>query len=87
MASAALPMSRTAADKLLVELLGRVESVRDNPKWCFNVDRVILLGGYISTAITVGDIDIGLALRVESGACGTPVRHYVRAALFGPSKR
>jgi len=63
MASAAPPLQRPAADKLLLEFLTRVEQVRDEPNWCFKVDRVILFGSYLSSAPTLGDVDIAIALR------------------------
>jgi predicted nucleotidyltransferase len=63
MASAAPPLKRTLAAKLLVEFLERVEQIRDEPKWCFKVDKVVLFGSFMTNAPTLGDIDLAIALR------------------------
>jgi hypothetical protein len=63
MASAALPLRRATADKLLLQFLARVEELRDDHQWCYVVDRAVLFGSYLSTKATLGDVDIGVALR------------------------
>lgn len=63
MASAGPPLKRAAADKLLLEFIARVEQLRDDPKWCYLVDRAVVFGSYLSTAPTMGDVDIGVSLR------------------------
>jgi predicted nucleotidyltransferase len=63
MASAAAPMKRSAADEVLLGFLARVEQVRDEPHWCFKVDRAVVFGSYLGDATTLGDVDVGIRLR------------------------
>jgi hypothetical protein len=63
MASAGPALKRATADKILLEFLSRVEQLRDEPHWCFKVERVVLFGSYLSDAPTLGDVDVAISLR------------------------
>lgn len=63
MASAAAPLRRGAADKMLLEFLARVEQIRDESRWCFRVGRAVVFGSYLSDAPALGDVDVAIELR------------------------
>jgi len=61
-ASAAKPLIRTSADKMLKEFLERVKTVNKNPIYIYKVRLAVLFGSYLSTKERISDIDIGLDL-------------------------
>jgi predicted nucleotidyltransferase len=63
MASAAKPIKRAAADRLLSQLLERVEEVNESPDYLYKVVKVVLFGSYLDESrLTLSDIDIAVEL-------------------------
>ncbi len=61
MASAALPIHRTTADKRLKEFLERVEEIRDDPHYIFKVKKVLVFGSYLDkNRDRINDIDLAI---------------------------
>lgn len=63
LASAALPLRRRSAERILREFLARVEVVNASRYYLYRVSRVGVFGSYLSSADRLNDIDIALTLR------------------------
>jgi hypothetical protein len=61
-ATAAPPISRPVADRLLKEFLVRVRTVNGDPSWLYRVGKVVVFGSYLSNQQWVGDIDLAIQL-------------------------
>jgi hypothetical protein len=61
-ATAAHPISRPVADRLLKEFLIRVRSVNGDPSWLYRVAKVVVFGSYLNHQQSVGDIDLAIQL-------------------------
>lgn len=64
-ASAASPIARATADRVVTELLARAEQVNANPDYAYYVERLTLFGSYLGTAPTVGDVDVAVYLTLR----------------------
>lgn len=63
-ASTAPPVKRSTAGRKLRELLGKVEQVRDDDRFLYRVERLVLFGSYLrDDQGRVGDLDIALDLQ------------------------
>jgi len=60
--TAAPPLSRTDADRLLKEFLIRVGIVNNDPSWLYRVKKVVIFGSYLNSQQWVGDIDLAIQL-------------------------
>lgn len=58
MATAAAPITRKTADRLVNDLLMRVQTVNASPEYLIKVTEVIVFGSYLSTASRINDVDI-----------------------------
>ncbi len=65
-ATAAKPISRKTAERLLKELLGRVEEINQSSEYPFSVSCVAVFGSYLKTANVLSDLDIGYCLKPKS---------------------
>lgn len=64
MASAAPQIKRSTADRLLSQLLIRVNEINGSDKFLYAVEKVIVFGSYLDeTRLTLGDIDIAVELQ------------------------
>lgn len=62
-ASTAPPVKRSTARRKLRELLGRVEQVREDVRFLYRVERLVLFGSYLhDDQDRLGDLDIALDL-------------------------
>jgi hypothetical protein len=70
-ATAAPPISRTDADRLLKEFLIRVGIINGDKSWLYHVGKVVIFGSYLSNQDWVGDIDLAIQLdrRPEFAEC------------------
>ncbi len=70
-ATAAAPISRTDADRLLKEFLIRVGIVNGDKPWLYRVGKVVIFGSYLNSQDCVGDIDLAIRLdqRTEFAEC------------------
>ena len=62
MASAAKPILRKTAEKILEDFLKRVKEVNENNYYLFYVEKVIVFGSILGSNEKLGDIDIAIEL-------------------------
>jgi predicted nucleotidyltransferase len=65
-ATAAKPFSRSHANKLLIDLLKRMEQVRDDDAFAVTVERAIIFGSFMSDAQSLSDLDVGITFRPKN---------------------
>ena len=53
-------MKRSTAERLLRELIGRVESIQINDSLAYRVSDLILFGSYLSDKEDLGDLDVAV---------------------------
>ena len=62
MATAAKPIRRSTADRLVNEFLSRVEKVNGEPSFLYEVRKATIFGSYLTDAEELGDVDIAVEL-------------------------
>lgn len=62
-ASAAKPVFRKTAERVLEQFLERVQTVNANPDLVYRIESAVLFGSMLSTAERLGDVDIAIELR------------------------
>jgi DNA-binding PadR family transcriptional regulator len=62
-ASAGRPISRHTAERKLAELIARAKEVNRNEKFAFIVERIAVIGSYLSDSPVMSDVDVVLSLR------------------------
>jgi hypothetical protein len=85
LASAANPLTRPTADRLVQGFLARAMAVNANAELSFVVSDAVLFGSYLTTAQRINDIDIGfrLAGRMAGSDPREDVERRVSAARTG----
>jgi hypothetical protein len=63
LASGAKPIKRQTADRLVHELLERVERINSDQSYLHTVEYVGVFGSYLSDSATINDIDIAYSLK------------------------
>ena len=53
-------MKRNTAERLLRELIGRVESIQDDDSLAYRVSDLVLFGSYLSDREDLGDLDVAV---------------------------
>ena len=53
-------MKRSTAERLLRELIGRVESIQDDDSLAYMVSDLVLFGSYLSDREDLGDLDVAV---------------------------
>ena len=61
-ASAGAPISRATAERLVKELLERVDRVNADPHYLYRVRRVVVFGSFVGTKANLGDVDLAIDL-------------------------
>jgi hypothetical protein len=86
-ASLLKPIPRSKADRIVSDLLARVEEVNARDDLTHFVGEVRAFGSYISDATEVGDIDLAISLIAKPPPCGTKFTewHVERARQSGRS--
>jgi predicted nucleotidyltransferase len=64
-ASAAKPIHRKTAARVLAQFLERVHKVNASPEYLFRVKNVVLFGSILSHAERLGDVDIAISLEAK----------------------
>ena len=64
-ASAAKPVSRKTAERLLREFLGRVDNVNNDSQFLYKVNKVVLFGSYLTNEDKLNDIDLAVELKFK----------------------
>ncbi len=59
------PISREEAERLMDEFMGRVRVVRDEDRFLYEAEWVIVFGSYVSDADELNDIDLIVKVRVK----------------------
>jgi hypothetical protein len=67
-ASAAKPIHRKTAERILAEFMERVHPVNATPEYLYRVDGVVLFGSFLSDVEQLGDVNV--AVNLESKARG-----------------
>lgn len=75
MASAARPIRRATADRLLREFLDRVDAVNADAGLGYRVTEVAVFGSYLGSDGTLGDVDVGVRLESRLSPGVDPVAH------------
>jgi predicted nucleotidyltransferase len=75
MASAARPIRRATADRLLYEFLDRVDAVNADACLGYRVTEVVVFGSYLGSDSTLGDVDVGVRLESRLSPNVDPVAH------------
>ncbi len=75
MASAARPIRRATADRLLREFLDRVDAVNADAGLGYRVTEVVVFGSYLGSDSTLGDVDVGVRLESRLSPNIDPVAH------------
>lgn len=75
MASAALPIRRATAGRLLREFLDRVDAVNADADLGYRVSEVVVFGSYLGNDSTLGDVDVGVRLESRLSAEADRVAH------------
>jgi len=65
-ATAAKPISRKTAERLLKELLSRVEQINKSSEYLFRVSCVAVFGSYLKEVDVLSDLDIGYCLEPKA---------------------
>lgn len=63
MATAAKPIKRSTADKVLREFMERVQQVNRDEHFLYHVAKVVVFGSYLSSKPELGDVDLAVELR------------------------
>jgi hypothetical protein len=61
-ATAASPIRRTTADRLLSDLLDRIEILNGDDRFLGRVQKAVVFGSYIGNAEHIGDIDVAVEI-------------------------
>src|SRR5690606_31072258 len=61
-ATAAQPIKRSTADRILAELIERVHEVNRNEYFLYEVDRLVVFGSYLADSERINDIDLAVSL-------------------------
>ncbi len=61
-ATAAKPIRRTTADRLLSDLLERIEKLNGDDRFLGRVRKAVVFGSYIGDADHIGDIDVAVEI-------------------------
>jgi len=64
-ASAAKPINRRTAERILSEFMERVNKVNATPEYLYRVDGVILFGSFVSDVEQLGDVNVAVYLGVK----------------------
>jgi predicted nucleotidyltransferase len=62
LASAAKPVTRNTANKIISEFMDRVKQVNSDPSYLVKVKKVLVFGSYLTDAIRINDIDVAVEL-------------------------
>ena len=60
LASAAKPVTRETADRILSEFMDRVMHVNSDPSFLVKVKKVLVFGSYLTDALRINDIDVAV---------------------------
>lgn len=74
-ASAARPIRRATADRLLAEFLDRVDAVNADTGFLFRVTEAAVFGSYLGNEPTLGDVDVGIRLKSRLPPDADPVEY------------
>ena len=67
--SAAKPIHRKTAERVLEQFLERVHKVNATPEYLYRVEDVILFGSMLNDVERLGDVDVAINLEPKVGDC------------------
>jgi predicted nucleotidyltransferase len=59
MATAAPPLRRETAERLITQLVERARAVNKDDRWAYRVGRLVVFGSYVRGAERPNDVDVG----------------------------
>jgi len=62
LASAAKPIKRATAERLVQEIIQRAEAINAEPSYLYRVTKLLVFGSYLTDSPTLGDVDIAVEL-------------------------
>ena len=62
LASAAKPVTRKTANRILSEFMDRVRQVNSDPSFLVKVKKILVFGSYLTDALRINDIDVAVEL-------------------------
>jgi predicted nucleotidyltransferase len=68
LASAAKPLLRESADRLIYDFLDRVKKINEDDNYLYAVRKVVLFGSYLSAKERINDIDVAIETFSKYGA-------------------
>src|ERR1022692_1681954 len=80
MATAARPLRRTTATRLVADLIERARAVNSDDSWAYRVWMVAVFGSYVRGADRPSDVDIACALRPRWKSARQQAHEQVRRA-------
>lgn len=87
LASAAKPIKRATADRLVSQVIQAANDVNSNPNYFYRVTKLLAFGSYLSDSQTLGDVDLAVELtpRVGGKTCDSDaiLEYAARAAKSG----
>jgi hypothetical protein len=66
-ASAAKPIHRKTAERVLCEFMERVHAVNATPEYLYRVSEVVLFGSMLTEVKQLGDVDVAVSLEAKVG--------------------
>lgn len=62
LATAAKPINRDTAQRIIKEFLERCRKINDDPYYLYKVTKVVVFGSFLSDVMHVNDVDLGIEL-------------------------
>jgi predicted transcriptional regulator len=62
LASAAKPIKRATAERLVKEIIQRADAINAEPSYLYRVTKLLVFGSYLTDSPTLGDVDIAVEL-------------------------
>jgi len=63
MATAASPLRRETAERLIAEIIERARSINNDEKWSYRIGRLVVFGSFLGGEERPNDVDIACELR------------------------
>lgn len=76
LASAAQPLTRVSAERLLQAFMERVTAMNDNPYYLYRVSKVVLFGSMLTAKPRVSDVDVAVELKPKLNDAQAQQRAY-----------
>ena len=86
-ATAAKPLTRVTASRLVDEVLDRVATINRDSRYAYRVDKLVIFGSYLDPRARPNDVDIGVRLIARYSAGRQEEAEQSRRIAHGPGFR